>query len=286
MKLILFTTPNISKPSVYFTPRAYLISCDQCYQWDSTDLSTLPEAGGCLPPVPTAMPDGLSFIVSLPPHTGPCALLGPGKLSSLFPLDLVKLTRRPSYVNSSAQPSGMLFLDPLPMLSRCGSCPHHAQNNRHFTYTWGVWMNIRLSCKPANSRTETTPGCCFVSPGLSSAWCRGFQPTVEWRLQVLCHVQSFPFPLETSFKSLFQLCNSAGELETQSTQCRKYLRGNLSTQLINSSFPDYTLQNTVSTLFFMIWAVIKENYSSSLKAITALLWPFSLKEKLQSRKWR
>lgn len=132
-------------------------------------------------------------------------------------------------------------------------------------------MNIRLSCKPANSRTETTPGCWFVSPGLSSAWCRGFQPTVEWRLQVLCHVQSFPFPLETSFKSLFQLCNSAGELETQSTQCRKYLRGNLSTQLINSSFPDYTLQNTVSTLFFMIWAVIKENYSSSLKAITALL---------------
>lgn len=50
VKLILFTTPNISKPSVYFIPRAYLISCDQCYQWDSTDLSTLPEAGGCLPP--------------------------------------------------------------------------------------------------------------------------------------------------------------------------------------------------------------------------------------------
>lgn len=63
--------------------------------------------------VPTAMPDGLPFIVCLPPHTGPCGLLGPGKLSSL-PSDLVKLSRRPSDVNSNAQPSGMPFLDPSP----------------------------------------------------------------------------------------------------------------------------------------------------------------------------
>lgn len=96
----------------------HLISCDQCYQWDSTDLSTLPEAGCCLPPQSLqqcwmAFP---SSCLSLP--------LSPGKLSFLFPLDLVKLTRRtscqlkcPAFRDAVSRPpphAFTLWITPLP----------------------------------------------------------------------------------------------------------------------------------------------------------------------------
>lgn len=121
-------------------------------------------------------------------------------------------------------------------------------------------MSIHLSRWLVNSRTETTRGFSTLQRQLST-YCG-----VE--TEVWCTVR-FHCPLETApYKGTLPLL----ENPTPSTQCRKRLSRNLSTQINISSPDDEPLKNT--QLLSVIWAVIKENYSSRLKVIIALLVTF------------